>query len=212
MSKICGQLHMLFSSQQIFQFPFDPLQIPKNGIYVLFEDGENAHETKRIVRVGTHTGEGQLRSRLRQHFIQENKDRSIFRKNIGRAFLKRERDPLLEQWELDLTTREAKEKYKGRIDFEKLAEVEKKVSEYMQRHFQFIVFEVREKITRLDLESKIISTISKCDECKSSSTWLGLHSPKEKIRESGLWLVNELYKAPLSESDIKKLVAYLKII
>ena len=27
-------------------------------------------------------------------------------------------------------------------------------------------------------------------------------SPKDKIKESGLWLVNELYKEPLSENDI----------
>jgi hypothetical protein len=55
------------------------------------------------------------------------------------------------------------------------------------------------------LESKIISTISLCDECKPSEKWLGLFSPKEKIRKSGLWLVNELWKTPLSDKDIEEL-------
>jgi hypothetical protein len=64
-----------------------------NGIYVLFERGEECHDGGRIVRVGTHTGDGQLRSRMLQHFVNENKDRSIFRKNIGRALLNRDRDP-----------------------------------------------------------------------------------------------------------------------
>jgi len=32
-------------------------------------------------------------SRLLQHFVMENKDRSIFRKNIGRALLARAGDP-----------------------------------------------------------------------------------------------------------------------
>jgi hypothetical protein len=35
--------------------------------------------------------------------------------------------------------------------------------------------------------------------------WLGLCSPKDKIRTSGLWLVNELYKEPLSIEDLELL-------
>lgn len=201
MSQICEQLHLLFSSQKMFQFPFNPSQIPNNGIYILFENGEFSHKTRRIVRVGTHTGNDQLRSRLRQHFMQENKDRSIFRKNIGRALLNKEHDPFLEQWELDLTTKAAREKHQEQIDFQYLATIEKMVSNYLQKQFQFVVFEVQDKATRLNLESKIISTISKCEECKPSPFWLGLHSPKAKIREIGLWLVNELYKEPLNEFD-----------
>lgn len=212
MSNLCRQIHLLFSSQKILQFPFNPSQIPNNGIYILFENGEFSHDTRRIVRVGTHTGNNQLRSRLRQHFMQENKDRSIFRKNIGRALLNKAHDPFLDQWELDLTTKAAREKYREQIDLQYLAAIEKKVSDYLQKHFQFIVFEVQDKASRLSLESKIISTISKCKECKPSPDWLGLHSPKTKIRESGLWLVNELYKEPLNERDfdaLRKLLGML---
>lgn len=209
MSEICKKLHQLFSARKIFQVPFNPSQIPNNGIYILFENGEQAHGVRRIVRVGTHTGKDQLRSRLRQHFLQENKDRSIFRKNIGGALLNREGDPFLTQWELDLTTKFHKEKHKGQVNFEMQAKIEKRVSEYMQKNFQFIVFEVPEKEERLNFESKIISTVSRCDECQPSSAWLGLSSPREKIRESGLWLVNELYKEQLEESDLGKLKTYL---
>jgi hypothetical protein len=208
-SKSCEQLHLLFSSQKVFKFPFNPSKLPNNGIYILFEDGEFSHGTRRIVRVGTHTGRDQLRSRLRQHFMQENKDRSVFRKNIGRALLKKAEDPFLSQWELDLTTRIAREKYQEQIDNQYLASVEKMVSGYLQEHFSFAVFEIPDKETRLNLESKIISTVSKCEECKPSLTWLGLYSPKAKIRESGLWLVNELYKEPLNESEFESLKAYL---
>lgn len=209
MSKNCEQLHLLFSSQKIFKFPFNPSKLPNNGIYILFEDGEFAHGTRRVVRVGTHTGRDQLRSRLRQHFMQENKDRSIFRKNIGRALLKKAENPFLEKWELDLTTRKARERYKGQIDDQYLISVEKMVSDYLQKHFSFVAFEVIDKETRLSLESRIISTISNCEECKPSLTWLGLHSPKAKIRESGLWLVNELYKESLNESEFESLKSYL---
>ena len=205
MSHICHKVHRLFSDLPKLRFPFDTSRLPQNGIYVLFEEGESAHQTDRIVRIGTHTGNNQLPSRLEQHFIRENKDRSIFRKNIGRAILNRDNDDFLAQWEIDLTTTEAKKKHEETVDKRKLQEIEKKVTDCIQRNFYFVVFRVDEKVKRLLLESKIISTVSRCNECNPSENWLGLHSPKEKIRESGLWLVNELYKQPLSESDYEVL-------
>lgn len=143
MSEICQQLHDLFNSLPRHRFPFDELKIPRNGIYILFEDGERAHGTDRIVRVGTHTGENQLRSRLKQHFVNENKDRSIFRKNIGRAILQKKKDSFLEQWNRDLTTRKARERYSSLLDEEKQDQVEKAVTEYIQQNFSFVVFSVR---------------------------------------------------------------------
>ena len=205
MSEICKELHVLFNRHERFEFPFDKSEIPKNGIYVLFEAGEKAHGGDRIVRVGTHTGENQLRSRLKQHYVIENKDRSIFRKNIGRAILNREDDPFLRQWNWDLTTRVAKDRYGHLMDWDKQKETEKKASEYIQEKLSFVVFEVKNKRERLTLESKIISTLSWCNECRPSDSWLGLHSPKRKIRQSGLWLVNELYKEPLSREEFEGL-------
>lgn len=187
-----------------FNFPFPENEISENGIYILFEKGEQAHGRDRIVRVGTHTGLNQLRSRLQQHFINENKDRSIFRKNIGRALLNKAEDSFLEKWEIDLTTRESKEKNKD-IDSDKKRQVEKQVTKYLQDNFSFVVFQVDDKDKRLELESKIISTISLCKNCFPSLDWLGLSSPKEKIKQSGLWLVNELNKEPLSDEDMEEL-------
>src|SRR3989338_36272 len=201
MSEECDTLHKLFNGMKRLNFPFDENEIPLNGIYILFEKGEKDHVVDRIVRVGTHTGNNQLKSRLWQHFINENKDRSIFRKNVGRALLNKEKDQFLEQWELDLTTRKAKESHKDQIDFQKQKIIENRVTRYMQDNFSFVVFEVPKKEDRLAFESKIISTISLCKECKPSENWLGLFSPKEKIRKCGLWLVNELYKNPLSKTD-----------
>lgn len=204
MNDICQRLHTLFNSQKLFSFPFNPKEIPLNGIYILFEAGELAHGTDRIVRIGTHTGDDQLRSRLDQHFIHENKDRSIFRKNIGRALLNRDYDPFLDQWELNLTTHAAKVKYSGMIDYAKQKQVEQAVTEYIQRNFRFAAFRVDDKEERMKLESRIISAVSKCEDCRPSPQWLGLQSPKEKIRESGLWIVNELYKQPLSDLEFEE--------
>ena len=205
MSEVCAALHHLFNKLERFTFPFEVSKMPRNGIYILFEAGEQAHDVERIVRVGTHTGDNQLRSRLQQHFIKENKDRSIFRKNIGRAILNRAGDPFLEQWNWDLTMRKAKETYSHLVDRRKQEDVEKQVTAYIQGSFSFVVFDVPEKTKRLILESKIISTVSGCDVYHPSAKWLGLHSPKLKIRQTGLWLVNELYKEPLSEGDLAEL-------
>ena len=167
--------------------------------------GETAHGANRIVRFGTHTGNDQLRSRLKQHFLVENKDRSIFRKNIGRAFLNRDRDPFLSDWELDLTARKAKEQHSGRVDIARQQAIERRVSDYIQTSFSFVSVPADEKEQRLRLEAPLISTISLCETCRPSTAWLGRFSPKEKIQKSGLWLVNELYGQPLSNEEFSKL-------
>ncbi len=204
MSEECRWLHRSVNGLTRLAFPFDKQSIPSDGIYVLFEQGETAHGGNRIVRVGTHTGKGQLPSRLRQHFLNENKDRSIFRKNIGRCLLNRDKDAFLKQWEIDLTTSAAKAKYQRLIDADKQKIVESRVSEYIRQRFAFVVFAVEEKEDRLRLESRMVSTVSLCEECSPSASWLGSFSPKEKIRESGLWQVNELYKEPLSSDDAEE--------
>ena len=210
MSRKCEKLHIWFNSLPKHYFPFNEDKIPLNGIYILFEKGERAHNTIRVVRIGTHTGKDQLRSRLIQHFIDENKDRSILRKNIGRCILNRENDPFLQQWEIDLTTRDSRRKYQHNIDLKKREDIEREVTKYIQKNFSFVVFKVDNKNSRLDLESKIISTISLCDGCIPSKTWFGNYSPKEKIRESGLWLVNKLYQESLTENDMSKLQNLLR--
>lgn len=202
MSEKCRELHELFNKLPKFSFPFENSKIPLNGIYILFEKEEKAHNGDRVVRIGTHTGKNQLPSRLFQHFLNENKDRSIFRKNIGRAILNKNKDHFLKEWELDLTTKEAKDKFSKQIDFKKQQEIEKQVSKYIQDNFTFTVIQIDRKEKRLKIESKIISTVSNCEECKQSPNWLGNFSPKEKIRKSGLWLVNELWKEELSKEDL----------
>ena len=62
----------------------------------------------------------------------------------------------------------------------------------------------------MEIETKIISTVSWCSECKPSLNWFGLTSPKDKIRESGLWLVNELYKEGFTQSEFDLFEARIK--
>lgn len=210
MNNHCSDLHKVFNSFKRYTFPFDSDSIVQNGIYILFEKGEFAHGTERIVRVGTHTGDNQLISRINQHFVMKNKDRSIFRKNIGRAILNSMNDSYLDVWEIDFTTKENKERYGHLINNDYQMEIETKISDYIQKNFSFVVIEVSDKGKRLMIESRIISEVSNCDICKSSSNWLGRYSTKSKIVSSGLWLVNELYKDNFKELEYEEFKKELK--
>jgi len=201
---LCEKIHTFSNKLKIYKFPFNESEIPKNGIYILFEKGETAHNTNRIVRIGTHIGKDNLRQRLKEHFINEVKDRSIFRKNIGRCILNKNKDPFLKQWELTPLIKEIKENH-PEIDFKKQTQIEKEVTKYIRENFSFAILPIENKEKRLEIESKIISTISQCNKCQASKNWLGLNSPKEKIRKSGLWNVNELYKTPLTNKEINNL-------
>ena len=85
------QLHELFNSEKLtrYSYPFSSKGFPANGVYIFFEKGEtittpDGRSLDRIVRVGTHRGEGNLYKRLKQHFTG-NITSSIFRKDIGEA-------------------------------------------------------------------------------------------------------------------------------
>jgi hypothetical protein len=205
MNNHCHILHQWLNALNRYSFPFDESQLPFNGIYFLFEKGESAHNGDRITRIGSHTGANQLRSRLYQHFLKENKDRSIFRKNIGRTLLNKNRDPFLEKWELDLTSAQAKHIWSSRIDFNKQQIIEKLVSGLIERDFSFAVIQVDDDNRRLYLEKRLIATVSLCKECFPSENWFGKYSTKEKIRLSGLWQEQHLSKEPLSEKEINDL-------
>ena len=206
MSDACRFIHDLAGNFDRHKFPFEPERIPESGIYLLFEAGETAHGADRIVQVGTHSGKRRLRSRLREH-DSPNKDRSILRKNIGLALLRESNDPFLEKWKLDLTSREARRKHGPLVDFKRQRVIEEAVGDRIRRTFSFVAFSAEDRDARFELKSRIISTLSLCDGCRPSEQWLGRCSPKSKIRESGLWLTQGLYKEPLSEDEISYLRA-----
>lgn len=84
--------------------------------------------------------------------------------------------------------------------------MEKQVSKYIQENLSFVIIEIFDKSSRLFYESKLISTVSLCNDCYSSNDWLGKYSPKDKIINSGLWLVNELYKQPFTEDELEEFI------
>jgi hypothetical protein len=103
MSDSCQWLHEILEGCPVIRFPFDPSRLPLNGLYFFYEDGEiwgHSDQKPRIVRIGTHR-DGNFRTRMADHYLSNErrmnfdsskpapKDRSIFRKNLGRALLNR---------------------------------------------------------------------------------------------------------------------------
>ena len=174
------------------------------GIYINFEEGEKIEGEDRIVRIGTDTGNNQLHSRLFQHFENENQRRSIFRKNIGRCFLNKENNTYLKYWELPLTSKAEKEKNLKYIDFDFEQKIEQRISSFIQDNFSFCVFQVDNKEDRLFWESKIIATIAQSG-IRPTSNWLGNYSPKSKIKQYGLWQIQQLMNPPLTLNEFEKL-------
>jgi hypothetical protein len=207
---VCVELHRLVRHGTLHSFPFDVARLPRDGIYVLFERGETGHDGSRIVRVGTHRGDGELPSRLLQHFVRENKDRSIFRKHMGRAFLNTDPcDPYLAEWQHDRTSRAGRARFGEEPDPAKVQAIERDVTQYSQAACSFVAFTDAAESDRMTFESKLISTVSLCDECRASDAWLGLRCTNKRVRESGLWNDKELYKQPLSSDDVAHLSTLL---
>jgi hypothetical protein len=184
----------------------DMARVPDNGIYVLFEKGEKAHGVDRIVSVGTHRGRNKLVARIREHLDTPNKDRSIFRKHVGRCLLAREGDPFLEQWQLDLTSRNARETDGHKVDQVRLKEVENEVTRYLAENFSFSVLRFDSARERLDCKKNLLSTIYHCSRCGPSEAWLGKFHPTPMVQKSGLWNMQGLRGPELSLEQAERVV------
>lgn len=200
-ARLCHRVHAAIRFLPVLPFPAEKERLPKDGVYLLFEKGETGHNGARIVRVGSHTGSGNLPNRLKEH-TTANKDRSIFRKNIGRALLNREQDPFLEQWNWDLTTKEKRALYGSRLDTARQETAEKAVTSYVIENLSLAVIGAADRTARLCLEKALIATVAQCPDCGSSSAWLGKFSPVELIRTSGLWLKQHLRGETLTVSQL----------
>lgn len=206
MTEACQHLHDVLSRLPRLRRE-DLAQVPKNGIYVLFEKDEEAHGRDRIVRVGTHRGQNNLPGRIREHLYKTNKDRSIFRKHVGRCLLAKTGDPFLSQWQLDLTTKASRILNEGKVDKLRLQQVEGDVTQYMLMSFSFAVLRFDAETERRQFEECLLSTIYACPDCGPSETWLGkCHPNSDVIRKCGLWNVQSLGGKVLSRDEAKRLL------
>lgn len=202
---LCKALHILLNKlprldwTMINNIPF------KNGIYIMFEKGQSILGMDRIVRVGTHRGHDRLITRLKDHFVKEDSDRSIFRKNIGRVLLNKAKDPYINVWELDYTKAAERDKNRYLLDEAKESKLEEQISDYLRYNVSFVCLPVETKIERLRLEEGIIALLNQTCYFKPSDNWIGLSSPISEISSSGLWNRQGLDREPLNTSEFNKI-------
>lgn len=177
-----------------------------NGIYVFFEAGETWRGLPRVVRVGTHTAPDRLPGRLADHYIREDRNGSIFRKNIGKALLNRAGDPYLSIWSLDT----GRPDNASRADPVKEARIEAQVTAYLRDHCTFAVLPAAQREDRLRLEEGIIAALHALPDFGPGPDWLGRHSPEAAIRQSGLWLKQGLDGVPLTARELDRLIRAVK--
>lgn len=198
-------LHLLFNDlpryrwRMINEVPFT------NGIYVMFEKGEYYKDRDRIVRVGTHRSSNRLRGRLADHFIKEDSNGSIFRKNIGRVLLNKSSRSYLKTWEIDTRSIINREKYGHLVDENLEKRLEERISQYLRENISFVCFPVSEPFERMRLEEGIIATLNSDPVFSSSDIWIGGSSPISEIRNSGLWNREGLYGTPLTKNEINRI-------
>ncbi len=208
-SKYSLTIHKLINDLPVFNWESIDDIIYKNGIYFVFENGEEYGEYRRIVRVGSHIAQNRLKLRLKDHFEKCSHCSSIFIKNIGRVYLNQKKDPYIKYWNITkpskLSAYERKVYYENK-DRDKEKQITDKAASYLQENMSFSVIGIDDKNIRLEYETAIIASLCKDDDFKASSNWLGNDSPEPKIRKSGMWVSQGINAEPLTPKKMEQLV------
>jgi hypothetical protein len=183
------------------------LNWPRRGVYFFFETGENralSAAQGRVVRIGTHaltsSSSSTLWSRLSQHRgVQStglgNHRGSIFRLMLGTALAKANGIQLPPSWGMGNSPSQAAHKLGTTSDSVKAeeAELERLVSQHI-RQMPFLWLNVPDDLgpasARGFIERNAIALLSSYVSPAMdppSEGWLGRHSDRERVRQSGLW-------------------------
>ena len=210
---------------------------PERGVYFFFEPGQlrkRPGEGDRVVRVGTHalkTGSGtSLWNRLNQHRGRAstgigNHRGSVFRGLVGRALARRGDCPLPPTWKRGTddprnrsgTTSTVARQF-GMTSAQVRAgeaDLERRASAHIGR-MPFLWLSIpdaaRPESARGRIERGAIGLLSHYTapaEDPPSAHWLGNHSDRERIRESGLWNSNHVDEPydPAFLGEMERLIA-----
>jgi hypothetical protein len=225
-SDLCKWLHEQLGELPLITYPFSLNCLPENGIYFFFQEGEawgHIGGDPRIVRAGTHRGQGNLRSRISETFLLDERrlgfsdknakpaDRSIFRKNLGRALLNRSGDDYLGIWEIDFIPRANRDQHGHQRDIAKERGVENDISRLLRETFSLRAIAVDDTAERNQLEKRLIGTLANCKFCRPSDDWLGRHSPEPKIATGNLWQVQHVSAHPLGAREREAIVRAIRM-
>jgi hypothetical protein len=182
------KLHLLARALPRFDHMFQTTDIPRNGIYIMFETGElighPEFEGDRIVRIGTHRVDDRLPRRLRQHY-RWNKRASVLRRHVSSAMSMP--DGLLPK------------------------DAEALLSGAIADRFSFACIAVPEKSERMHLERSLIAQLARHPIGSPSPDWSGLRSASPGVRSSGLWNVMSLRGVGLTLAELDRLIELIQL-
>lgn len=188
------------------------MEWPERGLYIFVSPSETRASTnqRRVTRVGTHAvSEGSsttLWDRLKQHYGTGSRSTdhphggsqrgSVFRREVGRAFIERyDLDEQYPEWDRARITNSDRER--GTIRDEEYP-LERRVSAYI-RDLPFLWVDVDDapskQSERAVIETNLLGLLSNLDRPTvdpRATWWLGKHSQQRKIREAGLWNVRDV--------------------
>jgi hypothetical protein len=93
---------------------------------------------------------------------------------------------------------------------ERQRKIEGEITHLLESNFSFVALPLDSGPARGHYKEKLISTVAQCTECSSSSGWLGRNSPREKIRNAGLWQVNKLDSVPFSMAELGEFLSLIR--
>lgn len=84
--------------------------------------------------------------------------------------------------------------------------LESRASEYLHNNIPFSAIRIDDVNKREDFETMLIATLAGTEDFKPSRNWLGLDSPEDVIRTSGMWLKQGINGNRLCPDDLKELI------
>lgn len=178
-------------------------EVCSSGLYFFFESGQlvrcESQPFERVVRVGTHLYDGGMPDRIGNHF-SSNRHGSIFRKHLGNAIINSGSSSaaLIHKW---LTKGERP-----------MPSVEGKVSEALLNDFTYVCVPVSEADDRKRLEKGLIGLLASFYREIQLGPWRGSLARTKKGAprlQAGLWNVQHIKAAPLSNQDLQWLLEKL---
>lgn len=195
--QILAKLEKKIGGKIPFEASIDEEGLPTKGIYFIFEQGEmrsTSGKGMRIVKVGTHAtmpfSKSWLYQRIRAHRgndddLNGHHRRSMLRKNIGRAIMKRDRLSC-PTWEKRVKPVPAERR------------IEEKISKYIRKRMSYLYLKIDDDPStwrkRIWFFRNLLSLISNYGKDEiidpPSKGWLGHNFPDkitDVVSSSGLW-------------------------
>ena len=175
----------------------------KNGLLVVFEDGEKYGEYDRIVYVGINKTSGRLPGRVHD-LVAGNKDGVVLRKYIGESLLRKDGHSYARIWAKDSSSPEGRRKIGTFYDPQKQEETEARVTSYLKKQMSFSAIEIPNSTRRSLLQSELVSTLQEAySQSSVSSTWLGRYHSDPKIRSGALWMIGNANSRSFNKEEVE---------